>query len=179
MSLFVLIIMFGFIAGGLKLYKVNKKLALSLLGFPVFIVVVLACWFIYERNYQFVKSIDLSKEHIGDWYLSDQLKLAGDYTERDNIYYAKRLDYQSYGFGTNKKNELTYIATTAEESKTAKGLTVNQSIDRAIEVYGDSYYTVNDMGLTYYGYVDRQSKRLLTFREEFGLIAEIELLTMQ
>ncbi|MBM7661048.1 hypothetical protein JOC85_001820 [Bacillus mesophilus] len=73
--LFLGLILFPLILG-IYLFKRSRKLALTFLCIPLSLVLVAGSWYVYESNYQFVKSTNLSEVQYDDIRVGDSLQEA-------------------------------------------------------------------------------------------------------
>lgn len=163
------------------IFKRNRKVSLLLLSIPLLPILGLGAWFIFERNYHFVKGTDLSTEMIGnielEKSLEEYIKVNPDtqFTRGENVYYPNYIKGNDVSIGADKNNKIIYVSTKTPLDETSKHIKVSDSKDVVINKFGESYYECRDMGMgEYIAYVDRDSNRYIRFWLKEGKVREIE-----
>lgn len=180
--LLLAVILFIILMSAIFLYKSHKKVAVGLFLIPIVLIIFLGGWWLYEANYHFVKSTDLSEEFLGDIHLNDSVEHykkvnnAIEFSIGDNVYYPVFLQSSSLVIGANSDDEIEFIESSLSNHETSKKIKVTDSEKMIIKKYGANYYTGRDMGMgDYIVYVDRASKRYLRFWLESEEVRAIEL----
>ncbi|MEH6942470.1 hypothetical protein [Bacillus sp. JJ722] len=162
------------------LYRKKKIISLILFSIPMFTILLIGGWWIYESNYQFISNTDLSQEQLGMLTLNQPIEELEDYkdptlTPVENVYYPIFVRSSQLMLGANEDGLLEYVRTSSTNKPTNKEINVTQTLHKVIETYGKSYYSNKEMGMgQYIGYVDRKNKRELRFWHEDGIVTEIE-----
>ncbi|MFJ5622374.1 hypothetical protein ACIQD3_06425 [Peribacillus loiseleuriae] len=160
------------------IFRKNRKVLIGALAVPFLVILLLCGWIVYEKNYQFVKSTDLTNESIGDINLRDAIsnhKMKRSFHVGDNVYYQTYLTSPRLTLGANENDEVIFISTNLKNLQTQKQIQVSTPLQVVIEKYGEHYYKGRDMGMgEYIGYLDKPSKKTLLFWHEKGKVTEIE-----
>ena len=126
-----------------------------------------------ERSYYFkdTKSIDLSKEEIEKIQLNNEIN--DEFIQKHgDLNYQKDLKNDSYNYyrikgliiaADKKENIITKIMFTKDNTRTSRGIHLNDSIDKVKDLYGDSYYNRVEQGMNIIGYIDTEAKLTLEF----------------
>jgi len=133
----------------------------------IFLLIVTSC----ERSYYFkhVKNTDLSNEQVEGIKLDE--KMDDEFIEKHGVP-VKHLqtDQHTYYLIKNniiaidkKSHKITRITFSSEETKTSNGIQLNDTIDKAIKAYGDTYYKRVEQGTDIIGFVDHKKGWTLEF----------------
>ncbi|MFJ7738358.1 hypothetical protein ACIQ2D_18745 [Lysinibacillus sp. NPDC097287] len=176
---FVMIVIITMV--GIFIFEKNKKVSFLLLSIPSLLILGLVVWFIFERNYHFVKSTDLRTEIIGNMELEKSLeeyikgKPDTQFTKGENVKYPNYVKGHDVSIGADENNKIKFVRTISPHDETSKHIKVSDSKEVVINKYGESYYECRDMGMgEYIAYVDRDSKRYIRFWLQEGKVREIE-----
>ena len=182
--IFLLFILVPIICGVFLIIKSKRKLGFLFLSVPSLIVLLIFGWWIYEANHHFIKSTSLNNERVGQITLyepldSESKEKFGTYNKLDNVFYEELLAFKQLFIGTNQNKKIILIKTIDPEMQTAKNINVNDSLEKAIDQYGENYYIYREMGIDHsVNYVDRKSNVHLQFYYQDDRITEIALQEM-
>ncbi|GGI12895.1 hypothetical protein [Gottfriedia solisilvae] len=124
-----------------------------------------------ERSYYFKheKNTDLSYEQVEGIKLDEIMDDKFIEKHGDSVIHMETDQHTYYSIknkmiAVDKKNhKITRITFSSEETKTSKGIHLNDSIDKAIKTYGDTYYKRVEQGTDIIGYVDHKKDWTLEF----------------
>lgn len=182
--IFLLFILAPIICGVILIIKSKKILGFLCLSVPTLIFLFIASWWVYEVNHHFVKSTSLKNEQMDQLTLYEPLtsqvkERFGSYNEMDNVFYEETLSFKRLLIGTNENTKIIFISTRDPKVQTTKNINVNDSLEKVISQYGESYYIYRDMGMDHsINYVDRESSVHMQFYYRDDKITEIVLQVM-
>ena len=127
-----------------------------------------------SRSYHqtFTKSTDLSNENIEGLYLNDNInseKVVSKYGEiskpsQDNNLYNYYYLTKNIEIATNKNDsKIIRFCVDDENLRTEKGVSIGDSKEKAINLYGKNYYTRIEQGVEIIGYVDKEKDCSIEF----------------
>ncbi|TFE02307.1 hypothetical protein [Jeotgalibacillus salarius] len=157
-ALFIIVI-------GLVLYTRSKLAGILVVSTPV---VILTGWWVLVSNHYFVPSTNLENEAVGEFRLletlaEDQLDSLGTFEERkqENGYSYQNEDHLH--LSTDEENRILSVSSGESHLEASSGLKVGDRLSKAKALYGDHFYTYQEMGLGEATvYVDRENQFLLT-----------------
>lgn len=128
----------------------------------------------HSRSYHqtFIKSTDLSNENVEGLYLNDNInskKIVSKYGEiskpsQDNNQYNYYYLTKNIEIATNKNDsKIIRFCVDDENLKTEKGVSIGDSKEKAISLYGKNYYTRIEQGVEIIGYVDKEKDCSIEF----------------
>lgn len=125
-----------------------------------------------ERSYYFkdTKSTDLSKEEIEKIQLNNEINDAF-IKKHGDLNYQKYLENDSYNYysingliiAADKKENIINRIMFTKDTRTSRGIHLNDSIDKVKDLYGNSYYKRIEQGMNIIGYIDNEAKWTLEF----------------
>ncbi|WP_096200306.1 hypothetical protein [Bacillus sp. FJAT-45350] len=163
--LIVLIIFLPFI--GFFLYNFSKHMGVIFISSPLVLIVLVVGWWVLATNHYFVSSTNLEYESIGEFRLQETITKEringfGSFEKREKVDGYSYV-YEDFFLSIDKEYKIVSLSVGGAPIETSSGLKVGDTIKKAKQIYGNSYYSYREMGLGIaMVYVDRDNKQKLT-----------------